>query len=112
MEVKNNEEMEDFNKEVRKKIKEVWIDWMTVSTTHALPNMGKTTSQFVRFIWLACFLAAGIYCTYSIILLIIQFFSFEVLVDLRIAYARTVDFPAVKYIKLNLTPSNICYYLS
>lgn len=78
-----------------KKAKVTFIEWLTTSTTHALPNIGKTNSQLIRIVWILAFLGAAIYCIYSIIFLIVEFFAYEVIVNLVISDTTPTDFPAV-----------------
>lgn len=82
--------------EFKSELKKLWIDWMLVSTTHGLSSITRTSSRLVRLIWLLCFLASFSFCVYSIIQLVVQFFNYDVLINLQVSDAKTVDFPAVR----------------
>ena len=81
--------------EFKYRVKETWIEWLTSSTTHALPKIGKTNSQLIRITWILSFIIAASYCLYSIIILVVEYFEYEAIVNLVITDPTTTDFPAV-----------------
>ena len=81
--------------ELKNKLKKTWINWLKTSTTHSLPNIGKTSSQLIRISWILSFLVASSYCFYAIIIMVVQYLAYEVIVNLVITQSTPTDFPAV-----------------
>lgn len=88
IETNNNDEMKPI-------IRRTWYQWLGASTAHGVPNMGKTNSRIVRFFWIIFFLTASIYCFYSIVTLFVQFYAYNVDINIQIEEKPPVDFPAV-----------------
>lgn len=83
------------NSEFKYRVKQTWIEWLSSSTTHALPKIGTASSQLIRITWILSFLVAASYCLYSIIILVVEYFAYETIVNLVITDPVTTDFPAV-----------------
>jgi hypothetical protein len=82
-------------------LKETFLEWCGFSTAHGIPSLSRTDSRIIRILWIVCLIASTTYCFYSIISIIVSYFSYNVLINMQIVDKSNVDFPAVTVCNLN-----------
>ena len=65
------------------------------TNSHGLTNIARLDSKLLRILWAVCFLASVGYCTYSCVIIVMNFLQYDVLVNQEVVYKAPVDFPAV-----------------
>jgi hypothetical protein len=73
---------------------------LTKSTLHRLGSIYENKSWPLRILIGACFLASMVYCTYQIILTVINFASYNVLTVSSVYYEIPAEFPGRIFINL------------
>jgi hypothetical protein len=69
-------------------------DWGLNTKTHAVSNIFRLESRLLRIIWLLCFLASLIYCIIAVTTIIMDYLSYNVLINQQVENVSPVDFPA------------------
>jgi hypothetical protein len=88
--------------EIKSKIQLIF----SASSIHAVPNMVKDNFLIVRLIWLVCFLTSTSFCAYFIILSIQEYFTYEVVTNIRLHNEMPFIFPMVTICNLNVFTTN------
>lgn len=83
--------------DIRKKISE----WCNYSTTHGVSNISRADNKLVKLIWIVCLFSSSVYCFYTIVNIIVSYFSYEVIINIDVVDKAPVDFPAVSVCNLN-----------
>ena len=71
------------------------------SSWHALPNIVRTKTLLIRIMWMICFLISFAYCSYITVLNVLDYFAFNVLVNIQMVDDYESEFPAVSICNLN-----------
>ena len=88
-------------RDLKTELKEAFYDWSIFTTAHGIPSLSRTESKKIRFLWIAFLLVTTAYCCYSMISIIVSYFSYNVLINMQIVDKSNVDFPAVTVCNLN-----------
>ena len=85
---KNKEVMSNFKKEI--------YSLLETTTAHALPNIVRSESYFIKLVWLLLFLGFFSYSIYSLIIMVSDFLEYNVLIkyELRQQF-DDLEFPTV-----------------
>jgi hypothetical protein len=106
-----NMKKEEINlSELRKELKYKFLEWCSYSTAHGIPNMSRTNSKVIFFIWLIAFLASTAYCCNTIIAVIVQYIKYGVLINMQVVDKAPIEFPAVTVCNLNPLNRNFSQY--
>lgn len=71
------------------------------STMHGISNAFKTRILALRIFWIIIFLVFLVYSSYTVILTIINFFQYNVIVNIEISQSFDLEFPAVTFCNIN-----------
>ena len=94
MEKKENKKIKNNDIELKLILSKTWSEWLLASTAHGLPNLSNS-SRLIRLMWAVCFFLATIYSFYSIVSLIVAYFTYDVDIHIQVVVNAPVDFPAV-----------------
>jgi hypothetical protein len=86
-----------------KELNTIFTEWCTNSTAHAIPNIFRTDSKQLKFIWTISLLISASYCFYSVFLSIINYYSYPIYTNTQIINEIPTKFPAVSICNLKLT---------
>lgn len=90
-----------YEKNLLQEIKEKFSEWCAFSTTHGIPNISRSDSFVIKIIWFLCLIGSSSYCFYLIVQIFVSYFSFGVLISIKVLEKTPVDFPAVTVCNLN-----------
>lgn len=88
-------------KVLRYKFLEIIKEWSLYTTAHGFANVVRAPNLLLKLIWILFLLASWVYCSYLIIVYIIQFYSYEVISTLRTYNEVPTLFPVVDICNLN-----------
>ncbi|RNA38783.1 acid-sensing ion channel 1-like [Brachionus plicatilis] len=71
------------------------------SSMHGIPNVIRTKSTVIRIFWILIILSFFSYSTYSVVLIIIKYFQYNVIVRMKIVESYNSEFPAVTFCNIN-----------
>ena len=74
---------------------------LETSSWHALPNMVRSEYFFMKIFWLICFCLAFSYCSYVIVLGVLDYLAFRVLQNVELVSDYESEFPAITICNLN-----------
>lgn len=94
--------IETSNKQGEKPtIPHLLADWAELSTFHGLPNIRKTPNLFLKLTWLLFFVLSFSYCSYSIVKVFIDYFKYDVNVQIAIVREASLIFPTITFCNKN-----------
>ena len=97
-----NKNMEKDEKlSLKRKIKSIFVDWLQSSTSHGIPNIVRLDNNFLKIIWIICYLASVSYCIYNIFQIIQSYLNLDVIINQHVIYDSPIEFPAVTVCNLN-----------
>ena len=94
-------EVPKSNRILQNKLKSLFIEWSSSSTSHGIPNIFKTSQLYLKIVWIICFLASSGYCFSLIISYITTFLEYGVTVSTIKVIETPINFPAVTICNLN-----------
>ncbi|CAF0748556.1 unnamed protein product [Brachionus calyciflorus] len=100
-----NQEIKKTKK--RKAILEIITQWALSTTAHGFGNIARAESIILKIIWSVFLITSIAYCTYQIVLFIIQFAQFNVITSSKIVYEEPTNFPSVVICNLNAYDGNV-----
>lgn len=80
---------------------ETITEWCLVSTSHGLPNFVRNKNKILKLIWAIATSASWGYCSYLIVIYILQYFKYEVNSSTKLFYEAPTEFPAIDICNLN-----------
>jgi hypothetical protein len=99
----SNEPVNPDNSESEEKtLKDIFLDWMSNSTAHAMPRVFKDYQLQIKLFWLFLMLAAWASASYFVIIYFIKFFQYGVNVNVELVEEIPTQFPTIDI--CNLTP--------
>lgn len=109
------EDLKETSKDIKSnndevKLKEIILEWGSTSSAHGFPGISsKNTNWLIKCVWLVLMLASWIYCFYTIIKTMIQFYEYRV--DTKIEFVNEIpaSFPEIDICNLSpykYTPTN------
>lgn len=69
--------------------------WLSESSTHGIKNVYEADDWFLRIIWIICFLASFVYCTYLVIVTLIDYLSYPYLTSVEVIDEMPTPFPTI-----------------
>ena len=81
--------------EIKKQIKEKFIEWSSSSTSHGYPNIFKTKYRLLKVIWTFFLLAAVGCCLFFLTRSINSYLEFGVITNIEMVDERPVIFPTI-----------------
>lgn len=88
----------------RKKYLALLNDWAENSTCFdGIPSIGNAETILWKLVWIVAFLICNGYCTYSLAVILTDYFNYDVTTQISIKRLPSIEFPTVKRI------SNIFY---
>ena len=79
------------------------------STIHGLPSITKNPYVVIKIMWIIFLSLSTGYCSYSIYVCIMQFFSYQTVTQIDIRYETKMEFPIVKICQADLGVPYIDY---
>jgi len=93
------------SKNVRKlhAFKIIIFESLSNSTIHGIPNIIKSNSKEIKFMWLIFFIASTALCSYMVVQSILDYLSFEVNTKIRTVFDENSNiFPTIKICNRNM----------
>ncbi|CAF1056474.1 unnamed protein product [Brachionus calyciflorus] len=95
------EKKKEHEEALNKLLKDCVREWCENTTSHGFANMVRTDSWIIRIIWLILVIIFMGYCIYTVVQIILTYFSFSVVVSYQVLSDSPSPFPAVTICNLN-----------
>jgi hypothetical protein len=78
------------------------LAWIERTTSHGLPNIVRSNNLVIKIMWILFFLASLTYCSYVIIVSLIDYFKYQTVVSTTYVKETPTMFPAVTLCNLSM----------
>ena len=84
-----------MEKKYKSEIKNVFIEWCALSTSHGIPNIVRTTNWYVKVLWTIFVLFSTGFCAIMVTRVILDYMKNDVITKIRVIKELPADFPAI-----------------
>ncbi|CAF1038483.1 unnamed protein product [Brachionus calyciflorus] len=86
-----------MKKTLSNEIKKIILDNIESSTSHGFPNIVRSESYILKFMWTLCLLISSGYCAYCLTKSFQDYFSYETDTQLKFKRVSQIEFPTVTF---------------
>ncbi|CAF0942247.1 unnamed protein product [Brachionus calyciflorus] len=86
-----------MKKIIPNEIKKIILDNIESSTSHGFPNILRSESYIIKFMWTLCLLISSGYCAYCLTKSFQDYFSYETDTQLNYKRVSQIEFPTVTF---------------
>ncbi|CAF0803389.1 unnamed protein product [Brachionus calyciflorus] len=86
-----------MKKTLSNEIKKIILDNIESSTSHGFPNIVRSESYILKFMWTLCLLISSGYCAYCLTKSFQDYFSYETDTQLKFKRVSQIEFPTITF---------------